>query len=93
YSASGLDYKTTKLLRWKNNAWETLDTKLVSTDGVNYVFEATLQGLSVFAVVAESVPGGNALQLLDMIREFYAGKSSYTALQLLDKIRAFYGGQ
>lgn len=93
YAANELDYTTTKLLRWNNGAWETLDIKFVSTDGISYVFEATFTGLSVFAIVADLSDSAGALELLDLIRDFYAGESSYTAFQLLDRIRAFYGGQ
>ena len=31
-----------------------------------------------------------AFQLIDIIRDFYAGKSAYTAFDIIDKIRAFY---
>jgi PGF-pre-PGF domain-containing protein len=93
FSANGLDQTSVKLMHWSDGAWQPLSTTLLGSSKGNYNFKATSPGLSTFAIVANSASGGSALQLLDMIRQFYAGKSTYTALQLLDSIRAFYGGQ
>jgi PGF-pre-PGF domain-containing protein len=92
FITNDLDHTTTQLVRYKNQAWEELETTLVGSDDGNYLFEATSPGLSTFAVIAKNQEKLTAIQLLDLIREFYAGTSPFTALQLLDKIRAFYGG-
>jgi PGF-pre-PGF domain-containing protein len=91
FSSNGFDQASTQLMRWANGAWQPLSTKLLGSSNGNYNFEAVSPGFSTFAVVASN--GSGVMQLLDIIREFYAGTSSYTALQILDKIRAFYGGQ
>ncbi len=89
---AGYDPSTVELRRYDSSkkVWSSLPTKFTSEVGGYYYFEAETTSFSIFAVVGKlSV---TMMELLDMVREFYAGTSPYTMMELLDSIRAFYGG-
>ena len=48
---NGIDKNKVFLQRWSGSSWDTLSTNKVDEDDINAVYEATAQGLSVFAVV------------------------------------------
>lgn len=79
---------TVKLNRLVDDKWVVLTTSLVSSGNGKYVYEAETPGFSVFAVSGEQK--FTAFQVIDAIREFYAGSSKYTAFGIIDLIRAFY---
>lgn len=54
YTNNNLDYTTTVLNRFKNNAWTALTTTKSWEDATYYYFEADSPGLSVFVITAET---------------------------------------
>jgi PGF-pre-PGF domain-containing protein len=89
---NNIDPDTVKLKKHKEGKWNVLPTKKIKSDADYYYYEAETTQLSIYAITGEKKTKLTATDLLDMIRDFYAGKSKYTALELLDKIRAYYGG-
>lgn len=89
---AGYDPTTIELRRYDSSkkTWISLPTGLVSQDSDNYYFEAETTEFSIFAIVGKRT--STMMELLDMVRAFYAGTSPYTMMELLDIIRAFYGG-
>jgi PGF-pre-PGF domain-containing protein len=80
------------IVLWRyNNAWDRLDTKLVSSDSNYAHYESITPGLSTFAI-GNKEGGISAFAIIDTIRDFYAGTSKLTAFDIIDQIRAFYGG-
>ena len=91
-NANGIDPNSVKLNRYTNNQWVALPTKQVSAvDSTAYAYEAETPDFSTFAISGEKKAEKlTAFQLIDVIRDFYAGTSSYTAFGIIDLIRGFY---
>ena len=87
-NSNGIDPKTVKLNRLVGNVWVPLATAVVSSDSGEYVYEAETPGFSVFAISGEQ--STSAFQIIDAIRDFYAGTSKLTPFDIIDMIRKFY---
>ena len=90
---NGLTSADVRLYRYKSSVWNKLSTSVKSTDSTYVNFEAESPGFSFFAVGSATGGGdtGDAFEIIDAIRKFYAGTSSLTAFEIIDMIRAFYG--
>lgn len=78
------------LYRYVGGAWTMLPTIIVSSEGNVVTFQATTPGFSYFAIASKESTKIDLLGILDEVRNFYAGTSSYTLLDLLDKVRSSY---
>ena len=87
-NSNSIDPKTVKLNRLVSDAWVPLATVVVSSDSGKYVYEAETPGFSIFAISGEQAT--SAVQIIDAIRDFYAGTSKLTAFDIIDMIRKFY---
>lgn len=50
---NGIDEGTIKLLRWSNSEWQRLQTRFLNADSEYLYFEASTEGLSLFAATGE----------------------------------------
>jgi len=87
---NGVSENDIVLFRYANNAWSTLATTKVDSDGTYVYYEATTTGFSYYAIGTGAVSG--AFEIIDAIRAFYDGTSTLTAFDIIDMIRSFYGG-
>ncbi len=92
-SQNSIDHTTVSLKRLVGSAWTKQPTKFVKEDANYYHYEAEVPGFSTFAITGEQKAAPTtAFGIIDTIRGFYAGKSSYTAFDIIDIIRKFYSG-
>jgi len=95
FTSVGIGEGDIALYRFTNGAWTQLATEVVSSDSEYVYFKSTSPGLSYFTIAEKgAAPSGlyTAFEIIDFIKEFYAGTSSYTAFEIIDIIKAFYGG-
>jgi len=57
FTNNSYDYTTTKLHRYKDNAWTALTTTKSWEDATYYYFEAASPGLSIFVITANAATG------------------------------------
>jgi len=85
------------LYRYHNTDWDALTTTKVSSTATAVTYKASAAGFSYFAIGSKSEASSRAItsafEIIDIIREFYAGTSSYTAFDIIDIIRDFYETQ
>jgi len=89
---NGLASADIALYRYKDQLWNRISVTVTGTDDTYVNYAADVPGLSFFAIGSKAAAEGLAFEIIDAIREFYAGTSSLTAFDIIDKIRAFYGG-
>jgi len=89
---NNVDPKTVALTKYLNSAWVKQTTTYVKEVITYYYYEASVAGFSLFAITGEKKTTYTAFEIIDIIRNFYAGKSSYTAFNIIDIIRKFYAG-
>ena len=90
-NSNNIDKNSVKLNRLVNSDWVTLPTTRVSDSSSASIYEAETPGFSTFAISGEEIGEKlTAFQLIDIIRDFYAGTTSYTAFDIIDLIRNFY---
>jgi len=78
YFDNGLDYTTTKLIRY-SNGWEELPTKYKSHDSSNYFFEAETPGFSSFAIIADKITLPKPTQTKETEKDEIEIEKNYTA--------------
>jgi len=71
-------------------SWDKLAIVKTRSDANFVYYKVSTSGFSYYAI--GSTEGITAFDLIDIIREFYTGLSSYTPFDIIDLIRSFYGG-
>lgn len=91
-TSKGINKLSISLYRYVNNNWQELTTTFIKSDTQYSYYKAETSGFSYFVIAEGKGKALTAFDIIDIIREFYAGISKYSAFEIIDIIRTFYGG-